>query len=324
MARTFLQLVNDVIDESKITLDHLTAANFTAPPRTGMYDRIKRWINASYKELYMKRPDWFFRKERANVTVWPRVHFSGLTITPAVGDVLVTQDSGITLTVMGVHSTEDAERDSSIEYTLSVLPADGEYLRDLIPQELVDRTAPTADLNAAYVKSVGNYSFDDLLPALEDIDINSVRVYHTTEDSVLDGWTFGNQRNILIPIPYDNWHYDDMPWTGDYPQYISKTPYGTYALYPQPDKEMVLSLDYTRSVVDLVNYDDVPEGIPDRYQDYLMWRAVQELGDFDNQNKLYLRASKHVEEYLFWMHRDQMPAPKFGISKFYAGSRRTF
>ena len=87
---------------------------------------------------------------------------------------------------------------------------------------------------------------------------------------------------------------------------------------------MLLSFDFTRSVNELVNFDDVPEGIPDRFQDYLMWRAVQELGDFDNQTKLYLRASKHVEEYLFWMHRDEMPQPKFGISKFYAGSRRTF
>ena len=76
---TYLALVNDVIDESKITLDPLTSLNFASPPRTLMYNRIKKWVKESYEEIIDERPEWYFTQKRTIVTVGPRLHLAGIT-----------------------------------------------------------------------------------------------------------------------------------------------------------------------------------------------------------------------------------------------------
>src|SRR6476620_6324257 len=120
-----MELVNNAVIESKVTLDVLTSANFATPPRTVMYNNFKRWVNMAYRELMMKRKEWYFRNERATVSVMPRLHLAGLNYIPSVNDVLEGVSSGVRFTVKAVHAHEDVEQDSTVEYTVSVSFADG-------------------------------------------------------------------------------------------------------------------------------------------------------------------------------------------------------
>ena len=321
--QTFLDLVNNAIYESKATLDPLTSGNFASPPRTTLYSRFKNWVNMAYHELLMKRKEWHFRKERATVDIWPRIHVTGLDVsfTPAVGDVLVGQSSGVQLTVYGVHTFEDVELDTSNEYTLSVLPVAGYDLRNLILRENFSRTTPTPFANGCYLKGIGQYSFNDLVTNLESIDPNTVTVSKTPSEAASEGLTLFANVSPVTYVPWESWQEaitgtNVSSWLGDAPIYISRTPQGKWELFPQPETKMQLSFDFTTKLPSLSAYSDTPIIIPEQYHDYLMWRAVQEYADFDSQAKLFMRATKHVEEYLYWLNRDQMPDIKLDLGRF--------
>ena len=73
---TYLYLVNTTLAEAKITLDPLTEANFADPPRTAMYNNVKRWVNEDLLALLTTRNEWFTRKERAVVEIYPRLQLA--------------------------------------------------------------------------------------------------------------------------------------------------------------------------------------------------------------------------------------------------------
>lgn len=321
--QTFLDLVNNAIYETKVTLDPLTSGNFASPPRTSMYQRFKNWVNMAYHELLMERKEWYFRSERATVDIWPRIHVAGLDVafTPAVGDVLVGQSSGVQLTVQGVHTFEDVEGDTVNEFTLSVTANSGYDLTNLILKENFSRTSPTTFANGCYLKGTGQYSFTDLVTNLEAIDLNHVRVENIPVDAVTEGLTMLTNERPLIPVVWEEWantiaSSNYVGWLADMPIYISRTPQGKYELYPQPDGHRLLSFNFTSKLPTLSASTDTPALLPEQFHDYLMWRAVQEYADFDQQAKLFMRASKHVERYSMWLHRDQLQTPRFDTSRF--------
>lgn len=317
---TFLELVNTAVEEAKISLDPLTSVDFANPPRTTMYNKIKRWVNVAYKELFMARPEWYFRKERTSISVWPRLHLAGLTTIPSVGDVITADSSGVIFTVVAVHSFEEVDEDLTNEATLSVEFDDSSDPSTLIMREQLTCNPLLAgpDYAAGYLKGYGRYDFRSDVTNLQSIDPSSVRVFNAPDDAepVLDP-----NGAYIEYIPYDKWNmdYEFNPWAGNYPIYITETPLGTYDLFPKPSREFILAFDYSRSIPELTAYNDVPEGIPSEYQDYLMWRAVEEFADFDNNRTLYSRAHKHVENYRNWLDRDQKQEPKFAESKFNRG-----
>lgn len=316
MSKTFLTLVNDAIDESKVSLDPLTSANFADPPRTVLYNKFKRWVNVAYRELYMARNEWFFRKERATLIVWPRLQLAGLTTIPAVDDVLVGDSSGVTFTIKGVHDIEDVEGDSDTERTVSV-----EFDEDSVPVNLILRETFTGSNGvtyaAGYLKGIGRYDFKADIENLQEIDSNSIRVYDTPVNAVDDPILPKEGAPVQL-VPWALWQqeYAARPWSGYYPRMISETPLGTYYLYPKPSRAIVLTFDFTRKPVDMVNYDDTPVGLPEEYHDYLVWKAVEEYADYDQNTRLFARAQKHTRSYWNWMDRDQKQEVKFAESKF--------
>jgi hypothetical protein len=323
-ARTFLDLVNGAIYETKVVLDPLTSVNFASPPRTTMYVRFQNWINMAYKELLMKRNEYFFRKERATVSVWPRIHIAGLaggTFVPAIGDTLVGQSSLVQLTVKNVYTFEDVETDTVNEYTIGVAPVSGYDLQNLILGELFDKTNGTPAVGSSTLKGIGQYNFATMVTNLESIDMYSVYAEKTVANAVLEGSNITTNQVKLTPVPWEDWYAtvnssNYQNWLGDMPVYISKTPQGWYELFPQPAGNILLSFDFTSKPPQMAIYSDTPALLPDQFHDYLMWRAVQEYADFDSQTKLFIRATKHVEEYLYMINRDQLPTICFAPSKF--------
>lgn len=320
---TFLDLVNDVVAETKVALDPLTSSNFVDPPRTTMYNRFKRWVNMGYKELFIDHPEWKFRIERGIFDIWPRVHIAGLIYAPQIGDVLVGQNSGVELTVYGIHSFEETVPGAGLEVTLDVLATNDDMDHLLIAEYfdlIVQGGTPTATLplvGAGYLVGSGSYNFNNIDILIDDIQAESVRVLNTPDEAELLNLGYGDTYKVY-PIKWDLWdYYKEYPWAGSRPQYMTQGPDGNYQFFPQPSTHQLVMFNYSRTVSDLVEWDDVPDGIPEKFHDYLVWRAVREYADFDKQQALFVRASKHENQYLAWMGRDELPTVGFGPNLFY-------
>lgn len=309
LVKDFRTLVNEAILETKVTLDPLTAANFASPPRTLLYNNFKGWVNKAYKDLMLERPDWFFRKERTQLQLRPRLHLSGLSYIPSVGDVLVSTESAVRFEVKGVYNFEDNELDPVVERTVDVEYLDGTSPANFQPQETLDREFPTVATNVGFVRSPGRYSFSEVA-GLDQIDPDNVKVFYAD----------GNVGHKIQWVDYTNWIYrwNYYPYTSSsHPDAITQAPDGNFEFFPLPTTPFTVEFDYTRKYDDLVEHDDLPIGVDPKYQDLLIWKAIAEYADFDNNAKVFARAAKNIEKYTYYMTRDELPRISFGSSKFF-------
>jgi hypothetical protein len=217
-----------------------------------------------------------------------------------------------------VYSHEEIENNAATEVTLDVTINDGFDLNHLLIGETFDRLTPSAEPIIAKLRGVGRYTFEALQPGLHAIDPDSIFVHKLPAEAALNNSTYGSNK---FPVLHRDWYhwpvdYDLYPWTGQYPSYISQTPQGSYALYPQPEEPMLMSFDYIRKLTPMVNYDDVPEALPNDLHMYLVWKAVEEYADFDRNPQVFARAHKHVVHYTKILQRDYLPKFKFGESRF--------
>lgn len=309
MALTYLDIVNTAILESKLTLDPLTAGNFSDPPRTRLYNDIKRWVNVAYKELLLRRNEAFSRSERAIISVLPRLQISGLNYTPSIGDVLQGATSAVQFTVMGVHSAEDVDNSNTLEFTLSVEFASFTPPQYMVLGEQVDRMSPTFEEGVGYVKGAGYIDFRQEVPGLN----------YVVEDSIAMELT--PNATMLTPVELVSWDYMlpeqlAVPWTNESPSLMYKNRQGTYGLWPHINRPTRISFSYVRTLPQLAEWDDVPSELPEDYHDLIVWKTVAEIADFNSDTRMFARANKHVENYLNWQDRDEMPAAFFDLYRF--------
>lgn len=309
MSLNFLEIVNNVILESKTTLDPLTAANFDDPPRTRLYNDIKRWINVAYKELLLRRNEAFSRSERAVLSVLPRLQISGLSYTPAVDDVLQGAISGVQFTVKGVHTAEDVDNSATLEFTLSVEFASFTPPQYMILGETVDRMSPTYEAGVGYVKGAGYIDFKQEVAGLAYVDEDSMAIEMTPNATTLTPVR-------LMPCDYMLPEQLAVPWTNQSPALMYKNRQGTYGIWPHINRPTRIAFSYVRTLPQLAEWDDVPSELPSDYHDMLVWKAVVELADFDNNTRLFARANKHLETYIGWQERDEMPAVVVDLYRF--------
>ena len=323
---TYLELVNGVVYESKQTLDPLTAVNFATPPRTSLYDRIKRWVNQSYMELLNDKPEWFFTSQRAIVTLGPRLLISDVDLlsdpAPAVGDILTGQKSGVVLTISAVYlNTEIEDAAEGAEYTVGYTVTSGNA-GDLVLNELMtlNPVAVGPDIvDYCRVAGRGRYNFAELIPTLDEIVEGSAVIQPAVDITTNPGPT---DLNGLWPVnimstytPADNWSYL-FALTPGRPVALVRARNGEYELYPHPDQLYDMSFAYNRRGADMVDYDDTPLLLPEKYHEYLVWAGLEKLADFNENQKLYVRAKKTADKYRNYLYRDYMPSPKVFTSAF--------
>lgn len=310
--KTYLQLVNEAIAEAKVTLDPLTSANFADPPRTILYNRFKTWVARAYKELLMRRKEWQFRMERGNLEVWPRLHLSNVIGTFAIGDVIKGANSGVTAIVKKVHTFEDVEGDASNEVTLSLDVEAGYNIFDFYITENINRTSPTSNPAIARVKGLGRYKISDEVTNMKDIELNSIKFFDPENLDYEPYFTVNS-------LGWDAWTYSDLPWEsfGGRPELVTKAPDGNLEFYPRLDRNYIMHFNFNRKLPELVAWNATPSEIPEEYEDYLMWKALADYADWDSNQRVFARASKNLETYLYWLERDELEDPHFGPNRFY-------
>ena len=318
MRKTFIELVNDTVDEAKITLDPLTPQNFHNPPRTEMYNRVKRWLNEALEELLTARNEWFSRKERAVLELYPRVQLLTVTTPPAVGYTYRGQISGVSFTGLKLHTDENVAGDVELATTASVLfDTDEEGVQSLALNEPLDIITPVASAGAALFKGNGYYNLARMIPGAERVDDTSICIYPSLEDQA-DGVQFVEAP--AIPI---SWGKLGLVRSGygvaqaNTGRYVTLTPLGTHCFYPPFAKPVIASMDYTKGFVKMVNHDDVPVCLPDNYHQYLMWAAVRAYGDFQQNAAIWSRGDKNAEKFIVRMERDLSPKVTIGSNRFH-------
>ena len=323
---TYLELVNGVVYESKQTLDPLTAVNFATPPRTSLYDRIKRWVNQSYMELLNDKPEWFFTSQRAIVTLGPRLLITDVDLVsdpaPVVGDILTGQKSGVVLEIISVYlNTEIEDAVEGAEYTVGYEVTSGNA-GDLVLNELMtlNPVAVGPDIpDYCRIGGRGRYNFKELIPTLDEIVEGSVVIQPAVDITAEPG---PQDMNALWPVnvlsqytPADRWS-DLFALAPARPVALVRARNGEYELYPHPDKLYDMSFSYNRRGTEMVLYNDTPVLLPEKYHEYLIWAAMEKLADFNENQKLFARAKKNADKYRNYLYRDYLPSPKLYLSGF--------
>lgn len=312
---TFLELVNEAILESKVTLDPLDATSWANPPRTVMYNRFKKWVNTAYTELFEHDNDWYFRKGRLNYTIYPRLQLTNVATSLNIGDHLVGSQSGVGFTVMDIHNFEQGSDPLVVDVTVSIV-FDSPHTVSPIFQEQINRTGPVPYTGIANIKGIGYYDLRNEQPGVEMIDKETVRAFPIPGSNY--SYPYYTYPNKLAGLPLTVVRYDDFNpnysqavWADGIPNQIMEMPNGFYQLIPQPLNPFMVQFDYTKKVTPLVNPDDIPYALPEEYHPYLYWKAIEEYSDFDRNPAVFARANKHTSKYDFYLFRDQQKIPAF-------------
>lgn len=318
--KTYLELVNDAIAESKVTLDPLTSVNFANPPRTVLYNLFKTWINRSYKELLIKRNEWFYRKERAVVTVYPRlqIRMIGLNVLN-IGDVLIGQSSATRFEILNIHAVEDVESDPTPEYTVSVEYIDAaQDADDLVLNEVLDIQSPVPTIGVGRLKGRGRYKMEELVASVYEVDESSFilqpAVSFTADASPTD---IDNLVELeFVPPEEYKQYYTVFSSASGRPSFIIRMGDGDYDFYPRPNIPYDLGFDYTQAPTLMTAHNSVPSLLDAKYDDLLMWKAIAEYADWDERTKLFSRAKKKIESWGYIMDRDELPQVNVDIFRF--------
>lgn len=316
----FLALLNDCIAESKQALDPLTSANFNNPPRTVLYERLKNWINQSYLDLLEERREWFFSTERGVVTLQPRLHLANIDVdyTPLVGDVLTGDVSGIEFTVTEVFFDNEGQ-DVTDEATISVEFVERADGNELVQWETVSAVRGIVEFDSiARIEGRGLYRLDQYIPTIDHVHMETLGI----KRSVLDPEFTDDPSQSVAPLRYVDWPhylrtYENFSAGSGTPTVVSKAGNGDLQFYPHLDGLYDLVFDYEQKGEPLAAYDDAPSLLPSKHHKILVWKALMELADFNNDRALYARANKRYLERLGWLMRDYLPQLKFETSRFY-------
>lgn len=153
---------------------------------------------------------------------------------------------------------------------------------------------------------------------LDHVWYNTVKI--GTPASATDGEP--NQR----PLCYVKWkdfitnRHVYGPATPNYPKYVTETPDGRLQLIPHPDRTYVLSFTYTKTLDPFNLPDDdtaVPQGLPEKYHDAILWKAVQYVGEADHDAWQQQRGAKRFQDFLVRMDSSDLNEMTFSSARLY-------
>jgi hypothetical protein len=321
---TYLELVNLAISEAGKDQDDLTSGNFASPPDVRLYNRFKRWVNEGYKEVQMARNEWEFKTGRASVLISPAIYIEegDRALAPPVGTLFRGQDSGFELEVQQVILESGTWLAGTAKATIYFFIPDTNEGTDFKFNELFDEIdANGAVLTAGVLrcKGWGRYDFvaDGSVTDFLELIKESAYIQSTGGSAIQD-----NESDVgltkLIYIDWNDWQRALDGWAGgrSEPYYITTSPDGDLELYPRPDKQYLLYINYTKTDGTMAAHGDTPANLPSRYHEICAWIAVRKSGMYDRDRAIVSRANELINQYRNSMERNLMPDVSFGLSRF--------
>lgn len=299
---TYLDLCNKVIQESANELDELTLDNWDAPEAgRRLYPRIKRMVAESWRALQMSRDEWEFKSKEMNTTLYPRIKFnSGIR---AAGDFVPGirfrgLDSGFEFTVKGVYGDMDSGQ-------LEMEDVSG---NNVIPGEVFEELSPEPGDGTFKYEQKGSYDLTEVDPTFRAIRYESVVTYR-----------YGESPSPCIYIPWSNWTYKELEFikgSATLPTYYSEDFEGSLVFYPQTLDPFNISLVYDTAPQEFEDPEDVPVLLKPEYHDWIAWKALENIAQYDKNPTLFAYANKWAKFYEGRADKELMPLPRWGVSRY--------
>lgn len=304
---TYLELVNDALEEGGVELDPLTSSTFASPPNKKMYSRYKKWVADAWTELQLARDQWSWMQKIAVVTVTPGVYVENgnRASAPPAGTVFECQDTGATFKVLDVITHEGDWASGTAKATIFFEEQEGFYKLN----EYVNEVSPTPAAGVFRIKYPARFNFvrDGQISDIQNIDVNSFTIQSTGGSSVQENDS-AFSRKPLVYVPYSEWNpgysTDDSV---DNPQIFTVSPDGDLEFWPRPNRQYTVQFNYTRRVSHMQDWDDVPEGLPADYHPIIYWMAVAKHGEYDSDPAKLRRGARHASLYRARLERNYLP-----------------
>lgn len=125
-----------------------------------------------------------------------------------------------------------------------------------------------------------------------------------------------------LPLQFIPWssfenRFDKASMLPGQPTLVTEDPTGRWRFYPALDRNYTVRFRYGRQPQNLVEWDDVPKGLPEEWEDLIMWRALQYYGEYDEQPSVANRGRGNYKNLLLRFERQTRP-------KFYFKAKRLY
>lgn len=313
---TYLQLVNKTTLLSGTHLDPLDSVTWANPSQDRMIDRYKEYVAEAYKTIQMERGEWEFLAKQATLILSPRIVVTNgnRPTAPAAGEIYEGAETEAQLEVIGTELISGAWLDGDATAIIEYINLDkGFKLNE--PFDEIDPDPLNTD--SFSIKDWGRYNLQEIIPDLFEVDHNSFYLQSTGGSTVQD-----NDGSVgIIHVPFVNyalWKYGqyDSGWGASRPVLLTISDDGHLEFYPRLQEQFVVKFNYTANPSLLADFDDEVVGIPEAYQDVIVYRALMWAAEF---NKQYDAMQRYESKYKWYMQRlesNQLTEPTFGPSRY--------
>lgn len=313
---TYLELVNEALRESGITLDGLTSSNF-ASPLDPMYTKMKQWVAQAWEDIQTDRSDWEFMQSAGVHVVSPRIEVYGAYSSSGTVSDFANTD-------MYMHNTSNP-----VVFRSASLTLDSGSLASNSGEGTIRITQPItqsfqAEPGALFINSLGTAlcyfkrwgSFDLSSVGANSTDDTSDIAEAKRDSFRITEYSFETTRPLTSrewePLPCisygDYLRYTlDRPTQVAKPRMITQLNTGRYSFYPPPNKLYNVYFEYTRVPQTLAAHGDTPTGFPARFHKAISWRAVMYWAEYDKDPQQYNRAKERYKKFDTEMIRDLLP-----------------
>lgn len=163
------------------------------------------------------------------------------------------------------------------------------------------------DAKVQLTKGKGEYSFGDLGLYTPDIketpvqwDARSMRVARNedlSDETFLQGMRYPDFRNF--------WLFSSRRTTEGRPLNVSVNPETKLCIGPIPEQDYWLALEYQIMPGALVEQNDQPFVLPERYHMAIVWRALRHYGAFEAAPEVVMRAELAYKTIMQQLEQDQ-------------------
>lgn len=145
-------------------------------------------------------------------------------------------------------------------------------------------TVPESELFKNYIHSWKSYDWseelddDDFQEKIREIDQKSFRIITHDQPAI-------SPESPLTFVPWDEFQnrYDFASTVPAVPLMISEDNTGRWRFYPPLNEPYTVLFDYVREPQIFSAFDDVPKGLPEEYEDIIMYKALEYYGLYDEQ-----------------------------------------